>query len=61
MAITIPELDNLVRAFYEGRGEQVRAPLMSSTRRAWSVLTPLVNSKSKPKRLSIRYAKAPSL
>lgn len=24
MAVTIPELDNAVRSFYEGRGEQVR-------------------------------------
>lgn len=64
MAITIPELDNLVRSFYEGRGDQVgssrRVPSQPAGGSGSMTCSQCRDecSKSKPKLPLIRYVRA---
>lgn len=52
MPVSIEELDSTVRTFYEGRGDQVRSPLVRSPNfEANVVLMPVSTAKSRPGRL----------
>ena len=51
MPVSIEELDSTVRTFYEGRGDQVRSPLVRSPNfEANVVLMPVSTAKSRPGR-----------